>query len=390
MLMIAMHFLASFFSLAEAAFDQAAAANPEESLEIFAWFRDALGNSLTFALALGSATGLSLGFLLRAWIRETGGVFVGLFTGATGVIVCGLMLRPVFRIDHTWMILLPVVGMIVFRSAISALSLTMPKEGFVSYFVLTAVSVALAELALLQALLFHEDLMPIASYERLGFTLIGLLFFAFSYFQPLHLAAYLSNYRQARKSPESFEIFHDSIVDWGPWIESLNLSLPHLGDWLFNLLLADRPKGMEAVLLVADRYPSQLQAVEEAVRRIVPEDLKRLETLDKIGRANEVLEYIPAEINCLSNELMEVLRQVSTLAYSAQDYRYAETTVERLEVLRRFQEKITAFREQISATKSPLGALFQPIAVRWLEIAKTAEAICRLQKDRVGKSEWPA
>lgn len=390
MLMTAIHFLASMFSLAEAAFDQAAAANPEESLEIFAWFRDALGNSLTFALALGSATGLSLGFLLRAWIRETGGVFVGLFTGATGVIVCGFMLSPVFRIDHTWMILLPVAGLIVFRSAISALSLKIPKEGFGSYFVLTAASVALAELALLQALLFHEDRMPIASYERWGFTLIGLLFFAFSYFQPLHLAAYLSNYRQARKSPEPFEIFHDSMVDWGPWIESLNLSLPHLGDWLFNLLLADRPKGMEAVLLVADRTPSQLQAVEEAVRRIVPEDLKRLETLDKIGRANEVLEYIPAEINCLSNELMEVLRQVSALAYSAQDYRYAETTVERLEVLRRFQEKITAFREQISAMKPPLGALFQPIAVRWLEIAKTAEAICHLQKERVGKSEWKA
>ncbi len=359
-------------------------------MEIFAWFRDALGNSLTFALALGSATGLSLGFLLRAWIRETGGVLIGLFTGATAVIVCGLLLGPVFRIDHTWMILLPVVGMMIFRAAISALSLKMPKEGFGSYFVLTTLSVALAELALLQALLFHEDRMPVASYERLGFILIGLLFFAFSYFQPLHLAAYLSNYRQAGKSPEPFEIFHDSIVDWGPWIESLNLSLPHLGDWLFKLLMADRQKGMAAVLLIANRYPSQLQAVEEAVRRIVPEDLIRLETLDKIGRANEVLEYIPAEINCLSGELMEVLGRVSNLAYAAQDYRYAETTLERLKVLRQFQEKITAFRDQIAVAKPPLGTHFQPIATRWLEIAKTAEAICHLQKDRVGKSEWKA
>jgi hypothetical protein len=388
LLMTALHFLASLFLLAEAAFEQAASANPEDSLEIFAWFRDALGNSLTFALALGAAAGLSLGFLLRAWIRQTGGVFVGLFTGVTAVIVCGLLLKPVFRVDHSWMILLPLVSLMVFRAAISALSLKTPKEGFGSYFALTTAAVALAELSLLQALLFHEDRMPIARYERLGFTLVGLLLFAVSYFQPLHLTLYLSRYRQARKSPEPFNIFHDSIVDWGPWIESLNLSLPHLGDWLFRLLMTDRQQGMAAVLLVADRYPSQLQAVEEAMRRIIPEDLKRMETLDKIGRANETLEYIPADINCLSEDLMEVLGRVSNIAYSVQDYRYAETTAERLDVLRKLQEKIAAFRDQMAAASPPLSAGFQPVAARWLEIAKTAEAIGRLQKERVGKSEW--
>jgi hypothetical protein len=73
-----------------------------------------------------------------------------------------------------------------------------------------------------------------------------------------------------------------------------------------------------------------------------------------------------------------------------QDYRYAETTVERLEVLQKLQEKITAFRDQMAAAAAPLSTSFQPIAARWLEIAKTAEAIGRLQKERVGKSEWKA
>lgn len=384
--MTTVHFLTGLFLLAEAAVEQSVstvAADAEDTRQIFAWFHDALGNSLTFALSLGAAVGLALGFLLRAWIRQTGGIFVGLFTGVTAVAVAGLLLKPVFHLDHSWMILLPVVGLIFFRGVISALTLRAPREGFGGYFVLTLAASALAELALFQALLFHENHLPIATYERLGFTLIGLLLFAFSYFQPLHLLSYRSQYKQSVNSTEPFKFFNDSVSDWGAWIESLNLSLPHLGDWLFKLMLTDRRQGMAAALLIAERYPSQLPAVEEAVRRIIPEDLKRLETLGKIGRATETLEYIPAEINCLSEELMEVLGRVSNLSYAAQDYRYAETTVERLEVLQKFQEKVAEFSERLKTTQPSVATLFQPIATRWLEIAKAAEAICRLQKERL-------
>lgn len=389
MLTTVIHLLTGVFLFAETTVEQVAV-NPENTRQFSAWFRDGLGNSLTFALSLGAAAGLALGFLLRAWIRQTGGIFVGLFTGIMAVVVGGFLLKPVFHLDDSWMILLPVVGLIFLRGVISALTLRAPKEGFVSYFVLTLAASALAELALFQALVFHENVMPIAVYERLGFTLLGLLLFAFSYFQPLHLLNYRLQYKQSLESADPFKVFHDSLSDWGAWIESLNLSLPYLGDWLFKLMLADRQQGMAATLLVAERYPSQLPAVEEAVRRIIPEDLKRLETLDKIGRANETLEYIPAEIDCLSDELMDVLGRVSNLAYAAQDYRYAETTAERLEVLRKFQEKIGEFCQRLLTVQPPVAALFQPIAARWLEIAKAAEAICRLQKERVGKGDWKA
>ena len=126
------------FALAEMQVSQAPAPATPEWMEMFSWFHDWLGNSLTFPLAYGAATGLSLGFLLRAWIRQTGSVFVGLFTGITiGIFIGLVILKPVFRIDHTWMILLPVICMMVFRGAISALSLKTAKEGFGSYFVLT-------------------------------------------------------------------------------------------------------------------------------------------------------------------------------------------------------------------------------------------------------------
>ena len=99
---------------------------------------------------------------------------------------------------------------------------------------------------------------------------------------------------------------------------------------------------------------------------------------------NEVLEFLPAEMDFLSREFLEVLGRVSNICYSAQDYPYAETKADQLRVLKELRDKITAFRDAMAATKSPIGAAFLPIATKWLEIAAVTEAELHRQSSNAG------
>ena len=337
------------------------------------WFRDWLGNSLTFVLGLGAATGIPLGLMFQGWIKFTENIKIGLFTGAAMGIALGLMMKPIFGIYDSWMFLLPLVAMLVSRGVTSALSNNTSRVYHGGYFLLTLGMIGLTEFSLLQASLYHENKLPIGMIEQLSFIAIYLLSLVFSYLQPFHLVSYLSHYRDAKKAADPFIIFRDTVINWGPWIESLNLPLPHLTDWMVRLLKVNRKQGITEVLSIANKYQSQLHAVEESVLKIITEDLKQMNTLEKIARTNEVLEYIPEDIDCLSKELMAVLGSVSNLAYSIQDYSYAETTAEKLKVLNQVQGKVTGFGNAVTLLKSETAADLKLLAANWSQLVKARE-----------------
>lgn len=355
-------------------------------IALLIWFRDWLGNSIAFVLGLGAATGISLGLMFQGWIRLTGNIAIGLFTGTAAGIAISLILKPSYGIYDSWMFLLPVVVMLASRGVTNALSMRNSGAGHGGHFLLIFSAVILTEVCLLKAFLYHEDKMPVGKVEKLSFAGIYLVSFLFSYLQPFHLFSYLLHYRDAKKSSAPFVIFQDTVVDWGPWIESLNLPLPYLSDWLVKLLTINRSQGMAEVLYIAEKYPSQLQAVEEASLKIITEDLKRLDSLEKVARVNDVLQYIPEEIDCLSKELMEVLRCVSNLAYAIQDYSYADTTAEQLEVLRRMQDRIAAFREAAISIKAAGAKDLHLLAANWSKLVKAKESSFRQHSFDTGVS----
>lgn len=203
-----------------------------------------------------------------------------------------------------------------------------------------------------------------------AYTLGFLLFFL----RPVYLIPYAVQYRRGKQALQPFKIFRNSPVYWD---EVIATPLPKLTDWLVRLVHHDRKRGLEEIFFVAQQRPYQRRAAQRALIAIAIEDLQRIESLEGMATAAQLLEFLPAEAEHLLAGLSEAQRRIVAIAALAQDFLTRKTGTGQSKVLADLRPEIERFRDAMALAKPPVGTSFQPLASRWLAITGAAELECR-------------
>ena len=223
----------------------------------------------------------------------------------------------------------------------------------------------------LNGLLFGERITAVVS---LGFLSAYTLSFLLLFLRPFYLIPYAVQYRRGKRALDPFKIFRNSPVHWD---EVIATPLPKLADWLVRLVHHDRKQGLKEILFVAEKRPYQRRAAQRALIAIAIEDLQRIESLDGMAKAAQLLEFLPAEAEHLPAGLSEAQRRIEAIAALAQDFLTRKTGTGQSKIRADLRPEIERFRDAMALVKPPVGTSFQPLASRWLAITEQAELECR-------------
>lgn len=213
--------------------------------------------------------------------------------------------------------------------------------------------------------------------DSLGFLSAYTLSFLLVFLRPFYLIPYAVQYRRGKLARDPFKIFRNSPVYWD---EVIATPLAKLTDWLVRLVHHDRKRGLEEILFVAQQRPYQRRAAQRALIAIAIEDLQRIESLEGMARAAQLIEFLPAEAEHLPEGLSDARRRIEAIAALAQDFLTRKTGTGQAKILADLRPKIERFRDAMALVKPPVGTSFQPLASRWLAIAEAAELECWRRK----------
>lgn len=195
-----------------------------------------------------------------------------------------------------------------------------------------------------------------------------------NYNRPFYLPPYFIQYWRALNASDPFRLIHNSPVYWD---EVIATPLPYLKDWLVSLVKRDRKRGLEEILFVAEKRPYQRNAAFKALLTVVEQDLQRINDLYGLANVGDLLKAFPAESKYLPEGWNDTRRSLNTISTLANDYQLRLTPSGQLRVLGELREEVRYFQKQMALTVGAVSTTFQPLATRWLEIAKQAEIEAR-------------
>ncbi len=219
--------------------------------------------------------------------------------------------------------------------------------------------------------------------EVINFALATALGFFFTYFRPFYLFPYILQYWRAGSSHNPFDLFHHSPIYWD---EVIAIPLPRLKNWLVDLVIRDRKRGLEEILFVAEKRPYQRKAAFNALLAVAEQDLKQINDIKGLVKVASILKAFPDEEKESLKGLSEAQRRSNRISTLAQDYQTRLTLDGQLKVLEDLRDEVEYFRSAMALTTAPVGTTFQPLAARWLSLIKDAEVEAR---DRMQFSALP-
>ena len=312
----------------------------------------------------GSAISLFAGLWLGGgWIWFRNAFHIGLTCGLLGFSVSfgvGLPIGAVF--GEVYGISFIFISTGVFFGLTAAFIV---NQGRVSKLTLNLISMGLG-LSLLGACIWKYGLVVKAVVVGLPPTLA----YFFFYFRVFYLLPYILQYSRSGKALEPFPFFHHSPIYWD---EAIAFPLPHLKDWLVNLVKRDRQRGLEEIVFVAEHCPFQREAALRALLDAAEERLHRVHDLNGLAEIPNLLEAFPDKDNASPKGINDAGRRLNTISTLARDYQSRLTVVGQLKVLEELCRELESFRIVMKLTVAPVGTIFQPLATRWLEMVKQAE-----------------
>jgi AAA+ ATPase superfamily predicted ATPase len=308
---------------------------------------DLLVNGLLIGIVIGPVVGLVVG--LGQGLK--GGLGAGLSVGAIIGLIIGLTVSPVSGLR---------AGLLIGLLAGPFISLT------------SGLSVALRD-GLTKGI--GEVLRFYANGEVLRFCAGYAITFSLFFFRPFHLVPHLIQYWRSGAARNPFALFHNSPVYLD---EVIGMPLPFLSLWLVKLAQADREEGLAEIGFIAANRPYQRRAAQKALLAVVTDDLRQVDSVEKLAGAGELLRAFPAEAKYLPAGFDEARRRIGNLASNARRYDSANP-VTKLILLERMVVDLEDFRTAIAQT--PIGAKFYPLTERWLELVKAADEELRRRLD---------
>jgi hypothetical protein len=195
------------------------------------------------------------------------------------------------------------------------------------------------------------------------------------FFRPFYLFPYLRRYFASKKNAAlSFKLFQHSPLFWD---EVIAMPLPNLSEWLIRLVNQDRKLGFAEVNFVSETSIFQRNASQKALLSIASQDLQKIESLDGLSRAKDIIEFLPSAYRTYFDferaVLSDIKRQIKAVSNLAEDYNNRETISGRLETLENLDEKINIFRTSLAF--SSVGAkIFLPSIEKWSDFIKIEKA----------------
>jgi AAA+ ATPase superfamily predicted ATPase len=209
----------------------------------------------------------------------------------------------------------------------------------------------------------------VGSSEESRFWVVYLIMFSLFFFRIFHLFPHFIQYSRASTARGPFVVFRNSPAHWD---EVIAMPLPFLSRWLVKLVKADRERGLAEIGFVAASRPFQRRAALKALVTVVTDDLRQVDSIKKLARADDLLKAFPADADYLPAGFDEARRRISDLAANARRYELGELPTKVI-LLQTMVKDLRAFRTAIAQTPPPIGANFYPLAERWLEMVKVAE-----------------
>lgn len=197
--------------------------------------------------------------------------------------------------------------------------------------------------------------------------------FIFAYVRPFYIIPHAVQSWRSYRAADPFAFFRNSPVYWD---EAIAISLPFLTDWLTNLAMFDRERGMNEIATVA-RLPYQRRAAQRALINLLVGDLQQADSLEKMASASNLLSILPSDGQSLAEGFDYAARQIRESADLASDYLTRVTPVGRMRMLRELLASMESFRDWAVLIGPPVGSAFQSVASRWLVILKEEEVQIR-------------
>lgn len=207
----------------------------------------------------------------------------------------------------------------------------------------------------------------------MNFALGYIISFIFIYTRAFYLLFYTFQYWRAKQADDPFINFRRSSVHWD---ETIRVPLPYLADWLVSLTNHDRESGLTEVFFVAENSPFQRRAVQKALIVLTVEELKQVDSLEKMARGSEILRLIPPNAGHFlqsSRGLIEVRRYIESISRRNHELLTQVTPLGRANILKELREELQSFRDTMMLVEPAVGMKFHPFAIKWLKVVDFEE-----------------
>jgi len=310
-------------------------------LELILRLGSGLGGGLVVGLGVGLVLGVIDGLVVGLDLGLGGGLVVGLVVGLVGGLADGLGLALGSRLDirlSLGLVVEIVLGLIVGLG----LGLVVGLDKGLT--------------------------------EGLTFALGYMIAFLLTHLRLFYLIPYAIQYWRAKKISDLFQIFRNSPVYWD---EVIAMPLPYLAGWFVRLANHDRERGLIEIEFVGAKRPYQRRAAQKALIRLAVQELEKVDSLEKMASASQILKFIPSSAEYLPRGLEDARTSINGISQLAADYLTRLTPVSQMKVLEELRQEVENFGAAMTLVKPPVGPSFQPLAARWLDIVKQEQAECQ-------------
>ena len=210
------------------------------------------------------------------------------------------------------------------------------------------------------------------------YALFSMMFLVLTLRLPL-LPVYLYQYWRLRHSIDPIELIGKSPVYW----DELGPYLPLLERWLLKIVEVDFDGGLEQIRHVAHKRPFQRAASQHALLAVLRQELQKLDAVDKLSRADQVVASIPFDAELTPMGFGGAVQRLGRIAAYARDYTTRVSPRGKAQVLTKLEEEVINFEKASWMTRGRIGVEFGALGWLWLKCVRDE------QEDFESSLEYP-